>query len=124
MPTPMRRSGGLRREAANGFIRRSLEAMRPLTAAAESQVSSTGSPVPVLRPCLLSSGMAGLLTHVIFPTYVVGGRPCRWWSILGGKPSHGYIDFFQIESLGGGKADVSNAPTATPQTAGLRSPSQ
>ena len=29
-----------------------------------------------------------------------------------------------IESLGGGKADVSNAPTATPQTAGLRSPSQ
>src|SRR5215472_1017101 len=56
--------------------------------------------------------------------YVAGGRPCRWWSILGGRPSQGCIDSSQIESLGGGKADVSNAPTATPQTAALRSPSQ
>ena len=51
-------------------------------------------------------------------SHVVGGRPCGWWSIVGGMPSHGCIDSSQIESLGGGKADVSNAPTATPQTAG------
>jgi hypothetical protein len=44
--------------------------------------------------------------------------------MLAGKPSHGYIDSSQIESLGGEKADESNAPTAIPQTAGLRSPSQ
>src|SRR5215470_13265605 len=56
--------------------------------------------------------------------YVARGRPCRGWSILGGRPSQGCIDSSQIESLGGGKADVSNAPTATPQTAALRSPSQ
>jgi len=44
--------------------------------------------------------------------------------MLGGIPSHGCIDSSKIESLGGGNADVSNAPTATPQTAELRSPSQ
>jgi hypothetical protein len=57
-------------------IRRSLEAMRPPTAAAEAQVSSIGSPIPVLRPCLLSTGMAGLLAHVIFFAHGTGGRPC------------------------------------------------
>jgi hypothetical protein len=36
----------------------------------------------------------------------------------------GYMDSSQIESAGGGKAVVSTAPTATPQTARLRSPSQ
>jgi hypothetical protein len=41
-----------------------------------------------------------------------------------GRPSHPFIHSSQIESLGGANADVSNAPTATPQTAGLRSPSQ
>ena len=56
--------------------------------------------------------------------YVAGGRPWRWWSMLGAVPSQGCIDSSQIESLAGGNADVSNAPTATPQTAGLRSPSQ
>jgi hypothetical protein len=44
--------------------------------------------------------------------------------MLGGRPSQPYIDSSQIESLGDEKAVVSNAPTATPQTAGLRSPSQ
>jgi hypothetical protein len=34
--------------------------------------------------------------------------------MLAGKPSHGYIDSSQIESLGGEKADESNAPTAIP----------
>jgi DNA-binding PadR family transcriptional regulator len=29
--------------------------------------------------------------------------------MLAGMPSHGYIDSSQIESLGGGKANVSNA---------------
>jgi hypothetical protein len=55
--------------------------------------------------------------------YAAGGRPCRWWSIPRGRSSHGRIDSSQIESLGGGNADVSNAPTATPQAAGLRSSS-
>jgi hypothetical protein len=44
--------------------------------------------------------------------------------MLGGRPSQGCIDSSQIESLGGGNAATSNAPTATPHTAGLRSPSQ
>ena len=57
-------------------------------------------------------------------TREAGGRPCRWCSILDGRPSQGCINSSQIESLGGGKAEASNAPTATPQTAGLRSPSQ
>jgi hypothetical protein len=39
--------------------------------------------------------------------------------MLAGRPTHGYIDSSQIEALGGGKADVSNAPTAIPQTAAL-----
>jgi hypothetical protein len=58
------------------------------------------------------------------------GLICNRWSALlvvfhlGGKPSYGYIDSSQIESLGGEKTEVSNAPTATPQTAGLRSPFQ
>jgi hypothetical protein len=67
--------------------------------------------IAVLKPCNLF-------------VYGTGGRPSRWCSILGGNPSQECIDSSQIESLGGEKAEVSNAPTATPQTAGLRSPSQ
>jgi hypothetical protein len=52
---------------------------------------------------------------------VIGGRPCRWCSKCGGRPSHGCIDSSQIESLGGGKPRYGKRPRPLrrPQDCGL-----